>query len=265
MNYKKVAEDLFEDNLQKTEYVGVIEDIQDPKKMGRARVRVFGKTGHASGDQEIQTALLPWAYPKHFGFAAVDGGAQFSTPKVGAEVAIEFPDGNIYSPRYTHLINLSDKVKEAIANSYENAHVLAFDDPEQFKMYYTQEGGLLVYLKGSLINMKNDRSILISHDQNSAQLELRGNDLDIVTEGNVNISSKNNVNVNSNNVWANGVQTNIGGNPIFSAVNGEPLFALLKALATIVDAKMSVTAGSTVALVNQFEQFVLSGTVKTSG
>jgi len=265
MNIKKIAADLFEDDLQKTEYIGVIEDIQDPLKIGRAKIRVFGKTGHASGDQEIPTTSLPWAYPEHHGFAAVDGGFLFSTPKKDTEVIVRFPDGNIYSPKYSCLVNLSDKVKEAISSSYENAHVFGFDDVEQLKMYYTQEGGWLLYHKGSIINIKKDKSILISHDKNSAQLEMKGNDLDIVTQGNVNVSSTNNVNINSNNVWANGVQTNIGGNPIFSAVNGEPLFELLKALATIVDAKMSVTAGTTVQLVEQFKAFVLSATVKTSG
>lgn len=265
MNIKKVEADLFEDDIQKTEYIGVIEDIQDPLKIGRARIRVFGKTGHASGSQEIPVNVLPWAYPEHHGFAAANGGAQFSTPKVGAEVIVRFPDGNIYSPRYSNLVNLADAVKAAIEGSYENAHVLAYDEGEDFKIFYTVQGGLLIHLKESVINIKNDNSILISHKDNTATMEFRGNDLDIVTQGNVNVSSNNNINLNSNNVWANGVQTNLGGNPIFSNVNGEPLMQLLKALATIVDAKMAVTAGSTVALVNQFEQFILSQTVKTSG
>lgn len=265
MNIKKVEADLFEDDVQKTEYVGIIEDINDPLKIGRARVRVFGKTGHADGNQEIPVNLLPWAYPEHHGFAAANGGGQFSTPKVGAEVVVRFPDGNIYSPRYSSLVNLADAVKSAIQDSYENAHVLTYDEIEDFKIYYTQQGGLLIHLKESIINIKNDNSILISHRDNTATMEFRGNDLDIVTQGNVNVSSTNNININSNNVWANGAQTNIGGNPIFSAVNGEPLFELLKSLATIIDAKMAVTAGTTVALVNQFQQFVLSQTVKTSG
>ncbi len=265
MNLKKIEQDLFEDDLQKTEYVGVIEDIQDPKKIGRARIRIFGKTGHASGNQEIPTNLLPWAYPEHHGFAAKDGGYQFSTPKVGTEVLINFPDGNIYSPKYSGLINLSDKVQEIIAASYENAHVFGLDDVEKLKIYYTQNDGYLIYHKGSLINIKKDKSILISHDQNTAQIELKGSDIDIVTQGNVNVSSTNNANINSNNVWVNGVQTNLGGNPIFSAVNGEPLMTLLKQLATTIDAKLQVTAGATVALVTAFEEFVLSQTVKTSG
>lgn len=265
MNFKKVEKDLYEDDIQKTEYIGVIEDIQDPLKVGRARVRVFGKTGHAEGDQEIPVGVLPWAYPEHHGFAAADGGSQFSTPKVGAEVVVRFPDGNIYSPRYSGLVNLSSAVKAAIEDSYENAHVLGFDEGEDFKVYYTTSGGLLIHHKGSIINIKQDQSILLSFNGNTAQLELTDNNLDIVTQANVNISSNNNVNINSNNVWANGAQTNIGGNPIFSAVNGEPLFQLLGALATIIDAKMAVTAGTTVQLVNQFKQFVLSNTVKTTG
>lgn len=262
---KKISDDLYEDDIQKTEYIGVVEDVADPKKIGRARVRVFGKTGHASGDQEISTALLPWAYPEHFGFASASGGFQYSTPKLGAEVLVHYPDGNIYAPKYSGLINLSDAVAKEIASSYENAHVFGFDEGEHLKVYYTTAGGLLLYKNGSVINITQDDRILLTYKDKSAQIEMAQNNIDIVTQGNVNVSSTNNVNINSNNVWANGVQTNLGGDPIYSNMNGEPMMELIKALATIIDAKMAVTAGTTVALVNQFEEFILSKTVKTSG
>ena len=45
------------DNPIKT-YLGVVEDIQDPLKQGRARIRVV------SIHDDIPTDALPWAYPK---------------------------------------------------------------------------------------------------------------------------------------------------------------------------------------------------------
>ena len=44
-----------------TPFIGVVEDINDPLKLGRMRVRVFGH--HDSDAQLIKTSDLPWATP----------------------------------------------------------------------------------------------------------------------------------------------------------------------------------------------------------
>lgn len=44
-------------------YVGVVESIEDPLKIGRLKVRVKGV--HADSDVQIPTADLPWAAPMH--------------------------------------------------------------------------------------------------------------------------------------------------------------------------------------------------------
>ena len=40
---------------------GVVEDVNDPLKLGRCRVRVFGY--HTDNLQELPTPDLPWAHP----------------------------------------------------------------------------------------------------------------------------------------------------------------------------------------------------------
>jgi len=42
-------------------WIGVVEDIQDPLQMGRARVRVFGQ--HTDNLDQLPTSGLPWAIP----------------------------------------------------------------------------------------------------------------------------------------------------------------------------------------------------------
>jgi len=42
-------------------WIGVVEDNNDPLKMGRARVRIFGF--HTDNLAELPTAGLPWAIP----------------------------------------------------------------------------------------------------------------------------------------------------------------------------------------------------------
>jgi len=42
-------------------WVGIVEDRNDPEKLGRARVRIIGF--HTENLEDIPTEALPWAYP----------------------------------------------------------------------------------------------------------------------------------------------------------------------------------------------------------
>ena len=42
-------------------FVGVVEDRQDPQKLGRVRVRCLGH--HTEDNVKLPTADLPWAHP----------------------------------------------------------------------------------------------------------------------------------------------------------------------------------------------------------
>mgnify|MGYP000064003524 FL=1 len=44
-----------------TWFVGVVEDRQDPQKLGRVRVRCLGL--HTDNLEKLPTADLPWAHP----------------------------------------------------------------------------------------------------------------------------------------------------------------------------------------------------------
>lgn len=261
-----IAQDLFEDDIKSAEYQGVIEDIDDPNFSGRCKIRVFGKFGHADdSENQIPTDDLPWASPAGFSkFGSETGAGNFSTPKVGAMVKVYFENGDIYSPRYYALEEISEDLIADIEGSYENAHVLVHDSDEDLKIYYTKEKGILIYNKGSIIRILNDNSILIDHKDSSATIELNGNDIDIVTNGTINQSAPNSINMNSNEVHANGVRTRVGANDIYSAVNGEVLMQLLKIIAAGVDAKFPTTPGQFAQIVQSMEQLILSQTVSTS-
>lgn len=68
-------------------WVGVIENRDDPLKMGRVQVRIFGH--HTENKQLIPTADLPWAPC----MAAPNASQSFSTPKEGDYVMGFFQDG----------------------------------------------------------------------------------------------------------------------------------------------------------------------------
>lgn len=68
-------------------WYGVVEDINDPLKTGRVKVRIFG--WHTDNLQELPTKDLPWAQPG----LSPGGSKSFSPPRLGDYVMGFFSDG----------------------------------------------------------------------------------------------------------------------------------------------------------------------------
>jgi hypothetical protein len=68
-------------------WYGVVEDINDPLKTGRVRVRIFG--WHTDNLQELPTKDLPWSQPG----LSPSGSKSFSPPRLGDYVMGFFSDG----------------------------------------------------------------------------------------------------------------------------------------------------------------------------
>jgi len=85
-------------------YRGVIEDNDDPLKMGRVMVRIFGL--HTSkltktDTEGIPTSDLPWAEPVLSVLeGSMSGYGLWSVPLKGSHVMIFFESGNYTQPRY---------------------------------------------------------------------------------------------------------------------------------------------------------------------
>lgn len=144
------------------QFLGVIEDIVDPRKEGRARVRVVGIY------DDIPTGDLPWAYPRQnstfFGAAGKSGA--ISIPKKGAIVAVRFNNGNPYSPEYSAIHELADDVKGQLnkEGEYEGAHVVLWDGDKELKIFFSPTSGFTIQVKAASINIANDNLITIKTD-----------------------------------------------------------------------------------------------------
>lgn len=252
--------------LVEQSYIGRIVSVDDELKIGRCKIRVYGLYGNDNENLGvIPDEDLPWAYPHYdMCFGSETGSGRFSTPKMNAKVRVIL-DGDQYHPRYFTMETLDDTLKEAIAADYVNFHALLWDSVEELKMYYAVNTGFLLDLKGSVINILPDNSILINHKDNTATIELKGNDIEMVCDNAITASSTNQATINSNYVHMNGVNTDLGANPVFSNMNGEPMMELLKIMATAVDNKYPVTPGVMIQTVNAMESLILSATVKTTG
>jgi hypothetical protein len=168
------------------QFLGVVEDITDPRKEGRARIRITGVY------DDIPTEDLPWAYPRQnstvFGAAGKSGA--ISIPKKGSIVAIRFNNGNPYSPEYFAIHELADDVKSEIGQDgeYEGAHVIVFDGDKELKVWFSPTKGFTIQVKEASVNIGLDNLITVKTTNkvviDSPNIELGKDAVEAVIKGN---------------------------------------------------------------------------------
>lgn len=268
------------ENLKGRKFIGRIVDNNDPEKEGRCRVMVYGlfvneeptydNDGNPTGETktvEIPKDNLPWAQPVgRKMFAGGQGGfADISIPKIDTYVQVQFSEGDIYGIEYSSIQNINPAVQKDIADSYLDSHVLAYDEDEELKVFYTPSKGIEIYLKKSHILINPDASITIEHADSDSIIELVGTTINITANSSINITANSLVKAESNEVVMNGSSvTKLGPAPTYSAVLAEPLWAFLKSLASGLDAKLPATPGVFSAQAASFETLSTSTNVKLS-
>ena len=130
-------------------WFGVVEDVQDPEKLGRAKVRIHGY--HTANQEDISTADLPWAHPIFPVTSASSSGVGTTVPGFlpGSHVFGFFVDGKEAMPQYPMImgtvpgVNLTENIKEEGLNDpYDNfpretylgkpdTNILAYGPPEE--------------------------------------------------------------------------------------------------------------------------------------
>lgn len=256
------------------EWVGEVVDNNDPEFSGRCKVRVYGKLDgrinieDATSDYSIPDDHLPWVHPAAsniFGGGSSQGAGSLSVPKKGAKVKIRFTDRDIYSMEYVALQDVNQAVIDEVKASYQNSHVLFYDEDEKVKVVYTPAKGLEIFHKDSHILINPDSSITIEHKQSSSIIELVDSTINVTANSTVNITGNSKVNIQASESILNGSSiTKLGPAPGYSAVLAEPLFTFLKMMASAIDAKLPSTPGVLSSQAAAFEQLATSKNVKLS-
>jgi len=250
---------MVKDDLRSMMFLGTVVDTDDPVHRGRCRIRVLGMFDDLADDE------LPWAQPQlGLSFGKNGGSGAMSIPRVGHVLNVQFDNGNIYSPVFFAIQEPADDMVEELTDSYENAHSVIYDGDEDLKIYYTREKGLTLTLKNSRINIASDNAITIEHKDTRSIIELRGPNITITADSEINITGQSRVKIDSAEVWAHGKETKVGDKPAYSAVLAEPLWAFLKTLSAAVDAKLYPTPGAMAGACSAAEQLSTSKTVKVS-
>lgn len=150
------------DKIGQMDWLGEVVDILDPLEKGRVRVKVFGKF------DKLEDAQIPWASPSGFMTSAgsATGSGQFSLPKIGSIVNVQFENSNLYTPIYTYIQHLSEELSaEITGDNYTTAQVLMYDTEVEggLKIFYTIEKGLMIDYNSSQINIRPDNTIYLEH------------------------------------------------------------------------------------------------------
>jgi hypothetical protein len=135
-------------------YLGVIVDVNDPLKQGRAKVRVFGIF------DDLPVEDIPWAEAgtasEYFGGG--QGGGAVSIPRLGAVVYCSFEGDNYYKMYFDIIKEFSpDLVAEMNEeNSYDGFHSLIYDSeaqPGSLKLFYSRKKGLVFELGDAKVQL----------------------------------------------------------------------------------------------------------------
>jgi hypothetical protein len=218
---KLTIDSLEEDNLTGTQWVGLIEDNQDPLFQGRCKIRVYGKFDarvdpkDPNSDYTIPTTNLPWARPCNlFMGGSGTGAGNYTVPKVGTQVYVTFDNGNLYSPIFHHNIYQSDEVMSEIQASYANAHVLMYDtafeqdkdgnnlrDGEWVKIYFTEAKGVMIDYATkagpTTVNVKPDNSVEIKNPNGDSIVMKNDGTITLTHSKDVTINAGQNATINT--------------------------------------------------------------------
>lgn len=143
-------------------YVGVVEDNNDPKKLGRVKVRVLDVFDNTP------IADIPWANPwKDL------SGDHFALPDKGKVVTVVFENANSNNPEFIfsdhYNVNLEKKLSQLGESDYLSTKSLIFDHKTQ--VYVNDGEGLKLDHKFNLINIK-EKSIDINLKDNFGKINL---------------------------------------------------------------------------------------------
>lgn len=139
-------------------YEGKVVDNNDPDKIGRCKIKVFGIYSN------IPDTDLPWAVPD-FNFVGSKVGS-FVVPPVDTIVNVYFEQGDIYLPHYTtKVIDNNNLPSERNTNYPDNMIILKTDE-------------------GDILSMNRQTKKLLFKHNSGTQIEIdRTGNVDVIVKG----------------------------------------------------------------------------------
>jgi hypothetical protein len=212
------AEELINDNLRTSHWLGEVVDADDPKMDGRLKVKVFGKF------DLLEDEFIPWARAQNrITGGSATGSGFHSSAKKGSIVGVKFDNGNVYEPEWYMIQHISDELKEEISNSYTNAHSLIYDTETEgsVKVFFTEEKGLMLDYKETQVNIKPDNSILIQNPNGDSVEITNAGECTVKVSNNIRMTCVNATIVASKKAWIDSPRIELGKKAIEHVILGD--------------------------------------------
>ena len=170
MSSKKWVENKLDGTSAHKTYIGTVEDNNDPKRLGRCKIRVLDVFDEKKkdGTYEISVDDLPWATP----WKDLNGNT-FNLPDKGKVLTVIFEDGNKNTPEYIssdhYNINLEKKIEQLPESDYLSMKALIYDHKTQ--IYVNDVEGLKIDHKFNNINIK-ESSINVNLKDNFGKVNI---------------------------------------------------------------------------------------------
>ncbi len=170
---------------------GIVVDNNDPKKLGRLKIRIQS----AYGDQPVDN--LPFAWPC-FPYGGMKGMCMYSVPEIGAGVWVMFQnkDGQ---PDTTYPVWLGVWQAENEAPEDVNA---ASNDAHYYKEFKTTSGHQLMFCDkpneeyvevkdkdGNYMKLDDKNGFIELRDKNGSYILMQNGNIEIHAKGNMNLTA----------------------------------------------------------------------------
>jgi len=149
----KLLDHLKKVEILKRQYIGIVVDNEDPKRLGRVKVTIAGVlTGEAD--------TLPWVFPKNPpGQGGTGATGAIECPDVGSQLIIEFPFEDVYSPFYTGFWQSNETHQGEFDEDYPNTRGWQDADGTYFKVNTAKRFSDYYHAAGSRMRHNADGSI----------------------------------------------------------------------------------------------------------
>lgn len=129
---------------------GIVVDNNDPKKLGRVKVRITGLL------EDPDKTKLPWILPKNpAGFGGKPDGSGLVAPDINAELVVEFPYKSIYFAFYTGYWQSATTHQGLFTEDY----------PESYGFRDTQSSFIKVNRAKSYVQMRHRSGTQLDNDR----------------------------------------------------------------------------------------------------
>lgn len=161
-------------SLTLTNWIGEVINNQDPKNLGRCKIRVYGKF------DLLDEETIPWANPIN---RELPGS--HAIPRVGDIVSVRFDNANIYQPEYSFQVNQNKELKTEVLDVSSMPHdvvSIIYDAHRRFRLYFSPDSGLVITLGDDSI----DRPLI--HLDETGDIKISSNSQIFLDAGNIFIS-----------------------------------------------------------------------------